>query len=253
MVKTFFIGHAIILSGGEAMDTILIGKFLAALRKERGLTQEELGEKIGVTNKTISRWENGNYMPPVEALLALSELYEISINEILTGRRLSMEDYKESAEKNIQATLEKNNRYLRNLILGILVIATFVLTIFTNLELFIFGGTPDTVLPYIASLLHMISWVLFLVFYKSSRNSIIRAVSFYWGVFSAVNLIVVLTELIAPNKDMGLLLVGLFMFPLTPFAVIDFELPFNFLTYFIIGMILFVWSFLRVILNRKRK
>lgn len=164
-----------------------------------------------------------------------------------------MEDYKESAEKNIQATLEKNNRYLRNLILGILVIATFVLTIFTNLELFIFGGTPDTVLPYIASLLHMISWVLFLVFYKSSRNSIIRAVSFYWGVFSAVNLIVVLTELIAPNKDMGLLLVGLFMFPLTPFAVIDFELPFNFLTCFIIGMILFVWSFLRVILNRKRK
>ena len=45
------------------MDQIKIGKFIAALRKEKGLTQEKLGEKLGVTNKTVSRWENGNYMP----------------------------------------------------------------------------------------------------------------------------------------------------------------------------------------------
>ena len=48
------------------MDQIKIGKFIAALRKEKGLTQEKLGEKLGVTNKTVSRWENGNYMPDVE-------------------------------------------------------------------------------------------------------------------------------------------------------------------------------------------
>ena len=45
------------------MDQIKIGKFIAALRKEKGFTQEQLGEKLGATNKTISRWENGNYMP----------------------------------------------------------------------------------------------------------------------------------------------------------------------------------------------
>ena len=45
------------------MNQIKIGKFIAALRKEKGMTQEQLGEKLGVTNKTISRWENGNYMP----------------------------------------------------------------------------------------------------------------------------------------------------------------------------------------------
>lgn len=45
------------------MDQIKMGKFIAALRKEKGLTQEKLGEKLGVTNKTVSRWENGNYMP----------------------------------------------------------------------------------------------------------------------------------------------------------------------------------------------
>ena len=46
------------------MDTVKMGKFLKELRKEKGLTQEQLGEKIGVTNKTVSRWENGNYFPP---------------------------------------------------------------------------------------------------------------------------------------------------------------------------------------------
>ena len=51
------------------MNQIKIGKFIAALRKEKGMTQEQLGEKLGVTNKTVSRWENGNYMPDVECFL----------------------------------------------------------------------------------------------------------------------------------------------------------------------------------------
>lgn len=50
------------------MDTKKVGAFLKKLRKENNMTQEQLGERIGVTNKTISRWETGNYMPPVECL-----------------------------------------------------------------------------------------------------------------------------------------------------------------------------------------
>ena len=50
------------------MDQIKIGRFIAALRRQAGLTQEALGEKLGVTNKTVSRWENGNYMPDIEML-----------------------------------------------------------------------------------------------------------------------------------------------------------------------------------------
>ena len=71
------------------MDQIKIGKFIAALRKEKGLTQEKLGEKLGVTNKTVSRWENGNYMPDVEMLSLLSEEFGVSINELISGERLS--------------------------------------------------------------------------------------------------------------------------------------------------------------------
>lgn len=88
------------------MDMIKMGSFLAELRKEQGLTQAELGEKLGVTNKTVSRWETGNYMPPVEMLERLSNLYEMTINELLSGKRLSAEEYQEMAETNIKETLE---------------------------------------------------------------------------------------------------------------------------------------------------
>lgn len=88
------------------MDTVKIGSFLAELRKEHNLTQEELGKKLGVTNKTISRWETGNYMPPVEMLEELSNMYGMTINELLTGRKLSTEEYKEMAETNIRETLK---------------------------------------------------------------------------------------------------------------------------------------------------
>lgn len=70
------------------MDTKQIGRFLKELRKSEKMTQEELGDRVGVTNKTISKWENGDYMPPIDVLMLLSEIYGVSINEILNGRRL---------------------------------------------------------------------------------------------------------------------------------------------------------------------
>ncbi len=88
------------------MDMVKMGSFLAELRKENNLTQAELGEKLGVTNKTISRWETGNYMPPVEMLEELSNMYGMTINELLSGKKLSTEEYKEMAETNIKATLK---------------------------------------------------------------------------------------------------------------------------------------------------
>ncbi len=84
------------------MDLVKTGQFLADLRKMQGLTQEQLGEKMGVTNKTISRWETGTYLPPAEMLMQLSELYSVSINELLSGKRLSEHEYKEAAEENIK-------------------------------------------------------------------------------------------------------------------------------------------------------
>ena len=88
------------------MDMVKMGSFLAELRKEHEMTQAELGEKLGVTNKTVSRWETGNYMPPVEMLEELSSLYGLTINELLEGRKLSTEEFKKAAETNIKETLK---------------------------------------------------------------------------------------------------------------------------------------------------
>lgn len=95
------------------MDILQVGKFLAELRHSKGLTQEQLGERLGVTNKTISRWENGNYLPPVEGLQQLSKLYGVSINEILTGRILDEAEYKDYAEQNIKTVLETSRFTLK--------------------------------------------------------------------------------------------------------------------------------------------
>ena len=102
MGKTERTAFAIIFSEVISVELTQIGKFLAELRKESGLTQEQLGEKLGVTNKTVSRWETGAYLPPAEALLAISEFFGVSINELLSGKRLSGEAYKEAAEENLK-------------------------------------------------------------------------------------------------------------------------------------------------------
>ena len=73
------------------MDQIKTGKFISELRKENGLTQEELGRRLGVSNKTVSRWENGNYMPDIETLRLLSKEFSVSMEELLDGERTKTE------------------------------------------------------------------------------------------------------------------------------------------------------------------
>ena len=89
------------------MDTKKIGMFLKELRKQNNMTQEQLGERLDVTNKTVSRWETGNYMPPIECLKRLSDIYKININEIISGKRLNEENYKMEAEENITVAFEQ--------------------------------------------------------------------------------------------------------------------------------------------------
>ncbi|MGM9605674.1 MAG: helix-turn-helix domain-containing protein [Faecousia sp.] len=88
------------------MDLQRIGKFICELRKEKGLTQQQLGEKLWVTNKTVSRWETGAYLPPVDALLSMSELFDVSINEILSGTRLTEAEYRRAAEENLTQAIK---------------------------------------------------------------------------------------------------------------------------------------------------
>lgn len=71
------------------MDQIKIGSFLKGLRKEKGLTQGQLAEKLNVSNRSISRWETGNTLPDISILVELAEFYEVDIKEIVDGERKS--------------------------------------------------------------------------------------------------------------------------------------------------------------------
>ena len=95
------------------MDQVKIGKLIATLRKEKKMTQEQLGEKLGVTNKTVSRWENGNYMPDVEKLSLLSKEFGVSITELISGERLAAEDFKTAADKNLITALNNSTFALK--------------------------------------------------------------------------------------------------------------------------------------------
>ena len=87
---------------GGSMDQIKVGNFIAVMRKEQGFTQEELGERLGVTNKTISRWETGKYMPDIDKLQELSTCLGVRVNELLSGEKIeSADDFVKKADENL--------------------------------------------------------------------------------------------------------------------------------------------------------
>ncbi|NNJ32712.1 helix-turn-helix domain-containing protein [Lacrimispora defluvii] len=100
------------------MDQRQIGKFIAELRNEKGMTQSELGERIGVTNKTVSRWENGNYMPDISVITMLCVELGVSANELLCAQRLNDSEFKIKADENLMETLShmKNIKHEKSII-----------------------------------------------------------------------------------------------------------------------------------------
>lgn len=83
------------------MNQEKIGKFIATCRKENGYTQSSLAEKLGITDRAISKWENGKSMPDASIMLELCELLKINVNELLTGEHIVMDNYKSVAEKQL--------------------------------------------------------------------------------------------------------------------------------------------------------
>ena len=83
------------------MNQEKIGKFIAECRKENGYTQASLAEKLGITDRAISKWENGKSMPDASIMLELCELLGINVNELLIGEHIIMDNYKEVAEKKL--------------------------------------------------------------------------------------------------------------------------------------------------------
>ena len=119
------------------MEQEMIGKFIAACRKEKGLTQMQLAEKLNITNRAVSKWETGKSMPDVSLMLDLCDILGINVNELLSGERITMEDYQKRAEENLmelQAKKEKVQGELESIMKILIVISSsfFVLNMVLN-------------------------------------------------------------------------------------------------------------------------
>lgn len=112
------------------MDQVKIGKFISDERKAKGYTQKQLSELLGISDKTISKWECGNGFPEASLLLPLCNELEITVNELLTGERISQQNYKKKAEENmvnmIREKEENKQKILLTTIIGIISTITFV-------------------------------------------------------------------------------------------------------------------------------
>ncbi len=135
------------------MNQEKIGKFIAKIRKENKLTQQDLAEKLGVSDRTIGNWENGRNLPDLSLFKPLCNELGITINELISGERLSKQQYQDKLEENIINTIdyssEKIKRVKKNKIL--LIILTIIVTIFSIILL-------DTIQAVIFKNSPIISW-----------------------------------------------------------------------------------------------
>jgi len=127
------------------MDQKKVGSFLRELRKEKQLTQEQLAERFGVTNRSVSRWETGSNMPDLSILVELADFYDVDIRDIIDGERKGEDMNKEEKER-LQlvadyAETEKNTLLMRLRIFSIVELVSLI----AGLVMLVLGG--DNNLP----------------------------------------------------------------------------------------------------------
>ncbi|MDE5765184.1 MAG: helix-turn-helix domain-containing protein [Ruminococcus sp.] len=120
------------------MNQIKTGKFIAEMRKEKGMTQSQLAELLFISNKTVSKWETGKGMPEVSLMLPLCEALGINVNELLTGEKIPQENYIKKAEENMMNLVNEAQESKKKIILSAMIL---VLTITPAIALIVAAGT----------------------------------------------------------------------------------------------------------------
>lgn len=119
------------------MNQEKIGKFIAECRKKKKITQEQLGEKLGISDRAISKWERGLNLPDSSLMIELCSILGITVNELLTGEIIKEKEYMNKAEENLielKEIIERNNKkfLILEIILLTISILTFVTMIYTS-------------------------------------------------------------------------------------------------------------------------
>lgn len=100
------------------MDQKKTGRFIAKMRKQQNLTQRELADSLGVSDKTVSKWECGNGMPELSCMQSICGILKISLNELFSGEKLNDANYKEKAEENMMALIQEAEKTKKNIVGG---------------------------------------------------------------------------------------------------------------------------------------
>ena len=158
------------------MNQEKIGKFIANIRKEKKLTQEEFAEKLGITKNAVSKWERGLCLMDMSLLKPLSEILDVSINEILAGQRIDNKDIGEKSEENIINLTELVN--LNSMKYGIIGMSLF------SIILMFIALFKDVPMASMVSLLCAYNCVTFLSRYKirKDKTDLITGVMFFIAV-----------------------------------------------------------------------
>ena len=131
------------------MNTYQFGTFLSQLRKEKGLTQLQLAEKLNVTDKAISRWETGKNFPDIEIFEDLSKILDVSISELLEGKRIEKENLFTVSEEHIVTQIKKNRKSSKNyrIIICVILIISVIFGYIALKETGIFAGVIYNKIP----------------------------------------------------------------------------------------------------------
>ena len=142
------------------MNQVKIGKFIAECRKKNGLTQMQLAEKLNITDRAVSKWENGKAMPDSSIMLALCDELKISVNDLLSGEVVTMNNYNEKLENNLlEMVKEKEQADKRLLTLEIVICVLSSIILFS----LIFVASFVQMEEWLRILLIIIGFVPFLV------------------------------------------------------------------------------------------
>ena len=120
------------------MNQEKIGKFIASCRKSKNITQQELAEKLGVSDRTIGNWENGRNMPDLSLFKPLCDELDITLNDLLSGEKVSEKEYQEKLEENIINTIDYTNKKIENhnSFIGLILIVFGILIAITAMTIF---------------------------------------------------------------------------------------------------------------------
>lgn len=143
----------------------MIGKFISSCRKDKGLTQMQLAEKLNISNRTVSKWETGKSIPDVSIMLELCEILGITVNELLSGERIAtMEDYQKKAEQNMVDLQDKKAQAQKSLF-RVNLIWLIIAVLLTPAHLAINYYFPNNQRTGIGELILLIGLVMFVMYF----------------------------------------------------------------------------------------